>query len=228
MPKFLLAACALLAVGCTSQTPNRADSGPKAPDSYRGHVVIGHEVRSFRHCDGNADYWIIDPDIRLTDLYRELIPMGSPPYGQLFVVVQASPVPAPTEGFGKSYAGAIRISEIRYAAYEGLGCGLDWASFDHRASGNEPFWTVTVVEGEGAELRRPGHQNLRWNQAGIVRTDKGMTYQLRDPTTIPADLTLLRQTCRDTMSGAYSNYRATLTLPDETFQGCAVSGSHSS
>jgi uncharacterized membrane protein len=81
-----------------------------------GHLVWGHESRSFTECDSGREGWVINESgDELVEVYEELT---STPYQSLFVEVRGDWVGAPTEGFG--------------------------AEFDE--SGNEPSWRLQIRE----------------------------------------------------------------------------------
>ena len=69
---------------------------------FSGHLVWGHEARSFRDCDGKRVGWVInDAGTELVEVYEELT---SAPYQEMFVEVRGEWVDAPGEGFGADYA----------------------------------------------------------------------------------------------------------------------------
>jgi len=192
---------------------------PSTEAVLRGLYSFGHEVRAFRPCGSTTVLWVRDQTGLLRRLHEELRP-GAEPYEAIFTVV-AGTVNAPSDtGFGADYDGELTVREIRYAAPEGLGCDSDW-SFHIRASGNEPFWTATV-DGSGLHLGRPGEPERAWPDASVEAGPD------RTRITVPSDtsvgLELQADSCRDSMSGAFSPWAARLRVGDRVFSGCAVAG----
>jgi putative lipoprotein len=196
--------------------------GDGAPESqiFRGLAVHGNEVRSFRPCGSDEALWAIDPQGVLWQVHNELAP-GSEPYEEVFAVVAGRPGPAPTEGFGAEYPGRLDIDEVLYVAREGFGCDTDLSGFDYRAYGNEPFWNVEL-SAAGLRLNRLGSAAQTWADVREQTIERDVRYEADGP---PIELTLVREPCRDSMSGAYFAMSARLVLDEEELRGCALPGS---
>ncbi|KPK79205.1 MAG: hypothetical protein AMS25_13520 [Gemmatimonas sp. SM23_52] len=196
--------------------------GSGAPESeiFRGFAVHGHEVRSFRPCGSEDALWAIDPKGKLWEMHDELVPHREP-YEEVFAVVAGRMGAPPTEGFGADYPGRLEIDEVLYVAWEGFGCDTDWSGFDYRAYGNEPFWNVEVSAGV-LRLNRLGSESRTWTDVQKHTIENGVRFEGDGP---PIELTLVREPCRDSMSGAYFGMSARLVLGAEELRGCALPGS---
>jgi uncharacterized membrane protein len=193
---------------------------------YRGYAVHGHEVRSFRPCESADALWVTGPADLLWKLHKELTPNRSP-YEEVFTVVEGIALPAPTDGFGADYPGAIQIDRVLYVGLEGPDCRQDWSAFHYRASGNEPFWSAEVSD-RRLRLSRMGSEDQLWHGITAVHTINGVRYGSADPTSIPVELTVSRQPSRDSMSGAYFAFTSVLRVGDVVLRGCALQGRPSS
>lgn len=213
-----VALCAAATLGVAACTP---DPGPDVPERqvFRGLVVHGHEVRSFRPCGSDEALWAIDREGLLWEVYDELAP-GGEPYEEVFAVVAGRSGPPPAEGLGADYPGRLEVDEVLYVAWEGFGCDSEWAGFDYRAYGNEPFWNVEVSDA-GLRLNRMGSESQTWADVGEVAIENGLRYEGDGPA---VELNLIREPCRDSMSGAYFGMSARLVLGAEELSGCAMPG----
>ena len=194
-------------------------TGARESQIFRGLAVHGHEVRSFRPCGSDEALWAIDRQGVLWEVHNELVPHREP-YEQVFAVVAGRMGAPPTEGFGAEYPGRIDIDEVLYVAWEGFGCDTDLSGFDYRAYGNEPFWNVELSAG-GLRLNRLGSESRTWANVREHTVENGVRFEGDEP---PIELTLVREPCRDSMSGAYFGMSARLVLGDEVLRGCALPG----
>lgn len=79
-----------------------------------GWVTVGHEVRSFRPCEGNIEHWVLGRSPAISDLqktYRDMM-ANARPYTPLFMVLSGGFLGPPDDGFGKDYAGAFFATEL--------------------------------------------------------------------------------------------------------------------
>jgi putative lipoprotein len=187
---------------------------------FRGIAVHGDEVRSFRPCGSDEALWAIDRQGVLWEVHNELVPHREP-YEEVFAVVAGRMGPPPTEGFGADYPGRLDIEEVLYVAWEGFGCDTDWSGFGYRAYGNEPFWNIELSAG-GLRLNRLGSESRTWTDVRERTVENGVRFEGDGP---PIELTLVREPCRDSMSGAYFGMTARLMLGAEVLRGCALPGS---
>jgi uncharacterized membrane protein len=138
------------------------------------------------------------------------------------------PVPVEVIGAVRDQPGAgtmVQVSALNLALMPGGPglCGFD-GSYRYRAAGNEPFWSVTVLDGslrfdapdleEPLELvatafRVPGQSGPGWKGE-----EGGRSLQLQ----------LIPGRCWDDMSGAAYPYRAVATLDGRSLEGCGEQG----
>jgi putative lipoprotein len=187
-------------------------------------VVFGHEVRSFRACDAREPLWAVDSTGALWELTQELA-AGSPPYSELYAVIEGRRGPAPTDGFGADYAGTLVVGSVFHIAAEGDRCGTDLRGLRFWAGGNEPFWTVSMLS-QGLELRRLGHEPVLWGEVSeeVAGTSLSVNAEGSERNPEEVRIVLSKEPCHDTMSGSYFGYSARLFLPGETLFGCAFRG----
>jgi len=188
----------------------------------KGYAVFGHEVRTFRACGAEDPVWAIDSTGTLWTIHQDLAP-GQEPYEEVFAVLTGTPGDAPTDGFGADYPASFYVDKLLYAAREGWGCNLELNDFHFRIAGNEPFWTLTISE-LTAELVRMGYPEETWNDLRTAPNESGFSFSSSERDSGQLDIQISETTCRDTMSGAYHAYSATVTVAGEQLSGCAILG----
>ena len=218
----LLALCAFACSGGSGAAPARLGDSTGKQLLLKGHAVFGHEVRTIRPCGTDEAVWAIDSTGLMWEVHRELAPHVEP-YEEIFVVVQGRSGGAPTDGFGADYPGSFVIDRVLYAAAEGFDCGLDLDSLHYRGSGNEPFWTLLVL-GSAIELIRMGEASKTWSDVRSVSTESDIRYIGEANGANPVEVTVSEGPCRDSMSGAFFEYRASVAVSGETLEGCALRG----
>jgi hypothetical protein len=80
----------------------------------RGWVTIGHEVRSFRPCNGENDLWLMGSSPALKAImaaYRQVLP-DPKDYGSVIMLLSGQPVDPPAHGFGADYDGAFLATRL--------------------------------------------------------------------------------------------------------------------
>ena len=80
----------------------------------RGWVTIGHEVRSFRPCNGENDLWLMgsSPALKaIMDAYRQVIP-DPEDYRPVVMVLAGQRVDPPAHGFGADYEAAFLANRL--------------------------------------------------------------------------------------------------------------------
>lgn len=195
--------------------------GGEEGERFRGHLIIGHEVRSFTACGGDRERWVVDrTGGQLRDTYQALT---TQPYQKLFVELRGSAAPTLSEGFGAEYDGSLEVYDLRFAAAETRGCSEDLAGLDFVAYGNEPFWSLEIAP-EALRLRRLGSPELRFPQASGPKTGATRTWASRGEDGASIEVRLDEQRCIDSMSGARFAFRAWVRLGTETWRGCAREG----
>jgi putative lipoprotein len=190
------------------------------PQRFLGHLVFGHEVRSFRPCGSTETLWVTDRSGLLWDIHQELAPHTGP-YEEVFFVLAGQRGPPLTEGFGADYSGELVVEEVIYGAWEGFSCDSSWTGFSYRAAGNEPFWTAEVSD-RGLVVKRPGEVDLRWIELKEQLEGDAITLEGHSPAHGSVLLEIVPAPCRDSMSGAYFGNSAKLLLGEETMKGCAL------
>jgi uncharacterized membrane protein len=208
--------------GDSDADAGQAVDAPTTKTILAGHAVFGHEVRTIRPCGEDSTLWAIDSTQLTWDVHRELAP-GMAPYEEVFVVVEGSPANSPQDGFGADYDGAFYVDRVLYAASEGWGCNLDLSRFQVRLSGNEPFWTLLITDST-AELSRMDGPGRTWREILVDTTDAGVRYRSDNGESGSLVVDLSDEPCRDSMSGAYHGYSASVVLAGEELTGCAIRG----
>jgi len=187
---------------------------------FRGHVVLGHEVRSFTECDSGREGWLIDETDRvLGEVYRSL---ANEPYQPLYFEILGKWADTPDAGFAADFSEAIRVSEVRRAEREGFGCREDLSAWNFSARGNEPSWRVDVRE-PGLEFVSMGSDPITLSASRTERTSDGFRITAKSSDSV-IDLTFVEERCSDSMSGSVFPLTATVKFDDMTLQGCAAEG----
>jgi uncharacterized membrane protein len=188
----------------------------------RGHLVWGHETRSFTECDTGREAWVFNESgDELAAIYQELT---SEPYQPMFVEVRGSWVAAPDEGFAADYPEAFRITELLRAENEGFGCRLDLGNVLFVANGNEPSWRLQI-RADGLSLRTMDAPDEIVFAAPEPSEYAGLvTYYSRNSRDQEMRVTLERRRCVDSMSGARYAWAATVDLDGRRLTGCAAEG----
>ena len=188
---------------------------------FTGHLVWGHEVRSFEACDGKREGWVInDAGDELVEIYRALT---SVPYQEMFVEVRGEWGDAPGEGFGADYPESLRVTELIRAENEGFGCQLDINGVLFVANGNEPFWRL--------HIREDGLSMWSMDSAGETvfsapELGEAVEHIVFDANGADSSIhvVLEKQRCVDTMSGARYEFEVTVELEGKRLSGCALRG----
>jgi uncharacterized membrane protein len=219
-----LLGAAFLACGEPDDRATPSSSEPTREPSYRGHLVWGHEARSFTECGSGREGWVVDgTGGDLVEVYRQLT---AEPYESLFVEVRGRWGPAPRDGFGADYVEQIEVLELRHAARESKGCDEDLQGIAYVASGNEPFWRLEV-RATGMLFSVLGRFDRLEFPPPVVRDDAGATRftsdrEGEDPDRI--EIVITERRCVDSMSGSRFSYAAVVHAAGSTFEGCALAG----
>ena len=192
-------------------------------DYLRGHLVLGHEVRSFTPCEKEIEHWVLDKtNGELWKVYQKL---AHQPYQAIYVEVRGRLGPAPIDGFGADYDGQVTIRELRRAGLETAGCAEDLSNILFRASGNEPFWNVQVTE-NNIVLSELGKPQLNFPFPPPELSDGTWLFlsKVETPTQHNIRVSINEKRCIDTMSGEHFSFTAKVSLDDKQFMGCAREG----
>ena len=188
---------------------------------FVGHLVWGHEARSFVDCDGQREAWVInEAGDELVEVYESLT---LELYQPMFVEVRGEIVDPPSDGFGSEYSEALRVSELIRAENEGFGCRRDLQGFAFFASGNEPGWRLEVRM-DGLSLSRMGSpDDVELPPAAISSEDDAITFNSNNSDS-HLRAVFERKRCVDSMSGARYSFAATVDVDGQQYQGCALQG----
>ncbi len=110
-----------------------------------------------------------------------------------------------------------------YAAGEGFRCDFEWSRGSYRAYGNEPFWSADISP-RGIELQRLGEDTRSWTRPQEESVGNEVRFTGQAPAGMSIEVTLLREPCRDSMSGAYFGFMAAVRIGAEELRGCALRG----
>lgn len=198
------------------------DTRSKQPTArYRGHLVWGHEGRSFAECGSKRTGWVINESGKgLLEVYQELT---SEIYEPLFVEVSGNWADAPEQGFGADYPEAIRITEWHRAEREGHGCDLDLENVLFIATGNEPSWRLHIRENGLSMWSMDSLGETKFAPAVVVDEDGRITFNASVPDA-RIRAVLEKKRCVDSMSGARYQFAAIVDVDEHRFFGCALQG----
>jgi putative lipoprotein len=200
----------------------------------RGHLVLGHEVRSFEPCGGDHALWVVDETGG--DLHSVYEDLSHEVYQRLYVEILGAEGERPEEGFGADYGGSITVIALRHAASESLGCNWDLSGILLRASGNEPFWHIDVRADEILLNEMDSGERVFLPPSA---TDESLqSYggdglaQFRGTAKVGPEVarggsivvTVFEQPCRDSMSGAFFSFAARIQVDGRELSGCARPG----
>ena len=212
----MLAACSPAPSDSSAPTMNEPQSS-----RFSGHLVWGHEVRSFTVCVGDREGWVInEAGAELVEVYEELT---SSPYQEMFVEVRGEWSEAPQDGFGADFPETLRITELIRAEREGFGCGLDINGVLFVANGNEPFWRLHI-RSDGMSMSSMDSPGQRKFPPGEMDEEGTLvTFNVSDPDAA-IQVVLEKQRCADSMSGSRYQYVATVDIDGRRLSGCALEG----
>lgn len=193
-----------------------------AQEYLPGVVTFGHEVRSFRPCGSEGDFWVVDSAGILWDLHRELAP-GQEPFEEVFATVSGVVGPRMEDGFGTDYEGTVFVDEVLYAATEGYGCQNDWNNFSYRALGNEPFWSLEITP-LGLELNRLGLGTQSWTLEHEEHEEGVITFTGQNAGGKAIEVRFSGEPCRDSMAGAFFGFSVEILTQGEQLRGCGLRG----
>jgi uncharacterized membrane protein/heat shock protein HslJ len=192
-------------------------------DYFRGHLVLGHEVRSFTPCERNVEYWVLDQTGG--DLWKVYKELTHQPYQPIYVEVLGHLGSPPVDGFGADYDRQVTVRELRRAGIETPGCAEDLKNILFRASGNEPFWNAQISENSiiFSEMGKPQlsfpspHPEVSDNRwAFVSKTQAPDQHDIR--------ISITAKKCSDTMSGELFSFSAQVGLDGNKYVGCAREG----
>ncbi len=194
-----------------------------ASNIFRGHLVWGHEVRSFKPCGREVEYWVVDgTGGEVREVYRALT---HEPYQPLYAELRGILGTSPSTGFGAEYEKQLTVLELRRAARETRGCEENLGGIDFRASGNEPVWNVTISRNEiiFSEL---GKRKIIFPHVSPRLSGNRYLYPSRtgEPSPHGIEIIIDEKRCIDSMSGEYFSFAAQVSLDGRKYVGCAREG----
>ncbi|MFO7528653.1 MAG: META domain-containing protein [Marinobacter sp.] len=191
-------------------------AGPLGGCASSGQPVAGPEPHSVYHC-GQMEIRVTSGENRdllgIDYLDRRLLlkPAESAP-GALYV----APGDDQTRFWSKGERATLTIRGETYPE-----CVVPGAvKMPFEAKGNEPFWRV-VVSGAELQLERPFEKDgvKRLEVEKVMADRHGRRFQARGDD-LNVRLTVARQLCQDSMSGAQYPAQARLTVNGQTYNGC--------
>lgn len=204
-------------------TPQLVRQTPVAASQiYRGLVVIGNEVNTFRDCTSGKTYWFADETQSLHSIYDSVVQPVRYPYEAVYAVVQGTLGQRETVGYASEYEGTLRISRVD--TLQGKNRFMPCFSYEFWLSGTEPFWSLQISEAENGIF----FEDIGRDQYGVFPyvkpTVKGntWTYNARNVAGQMLRIVLKKETCSDGMSDLVYNYSADVRFNNATFHGCAV------
>ena len=188
---------------------------------FSGHLVWGHESRSFTSCDDGREGWVINESgDELVEVYNELT---SAPYQPMFVEVRGEWTEAPSQGFGAEFEKALRVTELIRAENEGFGCRLELNDMLFIASGNEPSWRVQIRD-EAVSMRSiDAPVEIEFRAPRMSGQPPHVVFEAAGPES-GIRISLERRRCIDTMSGARYAWAADIDIDGRHLEGCAAEG----
>jgi uncharacterized membrane protein len=190
-------------------------------ERFRGHLVWGHESRSFSECGEGRSGWVVnETGDELVEVYEELT---STPYQPMFVEVRGTWSAAPEEGFGADYAESLTITELLRAEGEGFGCRLDLDGVLYIANGNEPSWRLVLREDQ-MTLRTMTSPDTTEFALPRKSVDDATEIFDADGPEGAIRVALERRRCTDSMSGARFAFAALVEVAGRRLHGCALQG----
>lgn len=181
------------------------------PQSFllRGEIVVGPQVQRFTPCGSTQQYWLNLSPQQLEDT----LALSRSPYQPLYAEVVGTLLPPSQTGFNGDYVARIAVDSLNQLSGESRGCELPISST--RAFGQEPSWSMRVLEG-GVQFQPLGGEK---QQFPLTRSQLSPTqhhYQFKD-----GELVLKQQPCRDAMSNSRYQWTSKLSLQGGQYQGCA-------
>lgn len=219
--------------GCVGETSSASDVPSfgergqqvalKSGGIVQGILVMGPEVRTFKPCAENAEFWAV-PVKSILDAYGAL---AAEPYQPVFVEVDTEHEEPSRSGPGARYPGQLRLVSLLRAEPigEGLGCEESLVDVAYRASGHDPFWHVRVLS-DRIMLATPEIPSTIFSEASPIPVDNGWRFEAESdgPETVSLNLELIRASCVDSVSGSLYTWTASLDVGGVVRTGCAWEG----
>lgn len=216
----LLSACSQspsgpVELGNSDDLTPQAETRPAAgitPQRFmlRGEVTLGHEVRAITPCGSNTQYWLDLP----ANLNQGGQALTMEPYQNVYGELIGEFVEPAYDGFAADYPATFKVTQLNLMSADIDGCNQ--TRNRTVASGNEPFWSVSI-DGNTLTYQRPGEEAELFTLTGRDISPSARIYQADGAT-----LTLRPALCNDTMSDSIYGWASTFTKGRQTLNGCAT------
>ncbi len=78
-------------------------------ETLKGHVVWGHEVRTFKPCGSNQTFWVADDSGKLKDAYNTYTLKDKDVYQSIYAELEVTYKGKANEGFPANYDGVYEV-----------------------------------------------------------------------------------------------------------------------
>lgn len=198
---FVLAAC--------SQLPSQEEDSVR----MRGHVERSGQGLVFQTCSDGSPL-VLQESLSPISLKELMEHLGQGESRRTFVDL-----------VGRPQSRNLQVTRLIHAAHgETKGCDEN-PDFFWKAGGNEPFWSVHI-EANQARVTHLSDTTREWRFPRPDAESQGYLwrYSLGEADGDPVRLELRRTGCRDSMSGHFFAYGATLRIGEAQMTGCARTG----
>ncbi|MBD1576437.1 hypothetical protein HC723_08300 [Vibrio sp. S11_S32] len=181
------------------------------PYMLSGEISFKDNGYQIQPCNSSIQYWLELPAPILAQLNQMRTDGNGPFYAELFGELQ----PTPTKGNSSAYVARFLVSDLNQIASE-TGNKCQTTNTALRAFGNEPNWSLSIAKGQVTKTSISNKKTTsNVNDSNISPTQRRYQFEKND-------LTLNKQTCQDTMSGALYAWNAAFNTKDKTLHGCAT------
>ncbi|OLQ93683.1 hypothetical protein BIY21_11240 [Vibrio ponticus] len=224
-PAMLVSLLALQACSTLDFSSSESESQPSLPLAnleqpnsiqpqpfiLRGEVILGHEAQSIQPCGSEQQYWLSIDNDKFNQALRLINTPYQPMYGELIGHLETSS----QDGFDGDYNARFVVSKINVLSAENPN-RCDRAIQPTQAFGTEPFWSLSVSNSELTFSPMGGQKQILPITSSKIKSDR-QRYQFAE-----GQLELTQRSCSDGMSDSLYGWTSTLTLADQTYQGCAT------
>ncbi len=201
-------------------TATRLESKEGGAERLRGHLVWGHEMRSFTECETGRTAWVYE--LAGVDLGEVTEGFGNELYQPLFVELVGKWMPGSADGFAADFNETLSVQSLLRAEREGFGCKENLENIVYRARGNEPSWKLDL-RNDSLSLARFGSDEILWSAPEVATKEGGLVITGESGKEV-IEVVIAAGHCTDTMSGSVYAFTTTITMAGQHFSGCAVAG----
>ncbi|MCJ8168766.1 COG3650 family protein [Atopomonas sediminilitoris] len=213
--------CALTSLlgGCSVfDTPSTPPQDNTA--RLQGMLTWTNQQHTFVPCNEGRTFWLEDHSQQLEQAFWNLAPGSGM---QVFADLSGELKGKPKQGSGMRSDGLFEVQQVHRVNAEGLQCvDLNFAASLWRAHGNEPGWSVRIGR-QGMQLERADFPPMALPYI-VEAVPNGQHSYSSEANGQRIELNLQPGECRDSMTGAFSNWQARLSIGDKVFRGCAYPG----